>query len=110
MLDVDPIQLLLAGNTLSTAATDAAPPLAATTGVECARGFPGTCAAAHSALSDAWRLQDRALVAQLHSSAAELRRSAETYVATDQTTAEQLHSRPAAAAPSSPPSTAPLNL
>lgn len=86
-LEVDPVELHLSGGTLATAADDCGPALAATTGQDCGRGFPGTSSAAHAALSSAWQEQNRALTAALHSTAALLHETAASYVATDETNA-----------------------
>ena len=109
-LEVAPVELHLSGGILATAADDYGPALVATTGQDCGRGFPSTSSAAHAALSSAWQEQDRALTAALHSTAALLHETAETYVATDHTNAAgiQNHS-PAANPPPGTPAAQPLS-
>ena len=107
-LEVDPVELHLSGGTLATAADDCGPALAATTGQDCGRGFPGTSSAAHAALSSAWQEHDRALIAALHSTAALLHETAASYVATDETNAAGIQKHSPAANP--PPDVPPLNL
>lgn len=99
-IKVDPVELHLVGGRLSTAADDAAPHLAATSGSGCGRGFPGTAMAAHAALVDSWRQDDRTLIATFHSIASNLHRSAETYIATDDANANHLQAHsPSEASP-----------
>lgn len=98
----------MSGDILTTAADDYGPALVATTGQDCGRGFPGTSSAAHAALSSAWQQQDQALTAALHSTAALLHETAETYVATDHTNAAGIQKHSPAANPL--PGTQPLNL
>lgn len=107
-LDVDPNELRLSGIALATAAGDCGPALAATTGQDCGRGFPGTSSAAHAALSSAWQEHDRALIAALHSTAALLHETAETYTATDHANAAGIQKHSPAANPL--PGGSPLNL
>lgn len=89
-VEVDPVELHLAGDKVSTATDDATPQLSATTGSDCSGGFPGTSAAAHAALVEAWQREDRELATGLHAAADQLHQSAETYRATDHANAEQL--------------------
>lgn len=95
-VEVDPVELHVAGDTVSTATDDATLHLTTTTGSDCAGGFPGTSAAAHAALVQAWEREDRDLATGLHAVADLLHRSAEIYRATDDANAARL-TRPAGA-------------
>lgn len=79
MVEVDPVQLHVAGGALSAAADDAGPVLAESVGSDCGAGFPGTSAAAHAALVDTWLAGDRALVAAVRAASASLHRVADDH-------------------------------
>lgn len=99
MVEVDPVQLHVAGGALSAAADDAGPVLAESVGSDCGAGFPGTSAAAHAALVDTWLAGDRALVAAVRAASASLHQVADDYVGTDDHNASLLP-----ILPSGPPS------
>ena len=89
-VEVDPVELHLAGDRVSAATDVAAPALSATTGSDCSGGFPGTSAGAHAALVEAWQRQDRDLASDLYAAADLLHRSAEVYRATDDANEDRL--------------------
>lgn len=110
MLDVDPVQLHMAGGALSTAADDAAKGLEASSGRDCGSGFPGTSAAAYLALVEAWEGQDRALIAGVRRAAERLHRSAGDYVAADDDNAAALRPQSQVTSAPSASTSGPLNL
>lgn len=87
---LDPAELHASGVRLTMAAGDAGPDLAAATAGDCAGGFPGTSAAAYSALVTQWQEENRALSEQLDALASRLDGVAREYVAADESHAARL--------------------